>query len=255
MAVKHALLALLARGPAGTYQLRKDFEAATGTTWPLNIGQVATTLARLERDGLVIRLDPGRPANGPGAPGSATASAASTSVPTATVQPTPRNSDAAPAAADAAPATGPSKTQTLPTANRDVAAWTLTDAGREELAHWWASPVARRAPERDELVIKLALATASPDVDVAALIQQQRQATQTTLHEINRARRAAADEDLATTLVLDHHVFIVEAELRWLDDAEGRLTRAAALRASAASTTPAASPASTAPVSSTGRRS
>ncbi|WP_136314230.1 PadR family transcriptional regulator [Actinomyces procaprae] len=252
MAVKHALLALLARGPAGTYQLRKDFEAATGTTWPLNIGQVATTLARLERDGLVIRLDPGRPANGAGTPGAATASAP---VPVATAQPAPRNSDATPAAANAAPATGPSKTQTPPTANRDVAAWTLTDAGREELAHWWASPVARRAPERDELVIKLALAAASPDVDVAALIQQQRQATQTTLHEINRARRAAADEDLATTLVLDHHVFIVEAELRWLDDAEGRLTRAAAPRASAAPAAPRASAASTTPVSSTGRRS
>jgi DNA-binding PadR family transcriptional regulator len=35
------------------YQLRAEFEAATGATWPLNIGQVYTTLARLERDGLV----------------------------------------------------------------------------------------------------------------------------------------------------------------------------------------------------------
>ena len=35
------------------YQLRSEFEAATGATWPLNIGQVYTTLSRLERDGLV----------------------------------------------------------------------------------------------------------------------------------------------------------------------------------------------------------
>ena len=35
------------------YQLRTEFEASTGSTWPLNIGQVYTTLARLERDGLV----------------------------------------------------------------------------------------------------------------------------------------------------------------------------------------------------------
>ena len=35
------------------YQLRAEFEASTGATWPLNIGQVYTTLARLERDGLV----------------------------------------------------------------------------------------------------------------------------------------------------------------------------------------------------------
>jgi len=35
------------------YQLRTEFEASTGATWPLNIGQVYTTLSRLERDGLV----------------------------------------------------------------------------------------------------------------------------------------------------------------------------------------------------------
>jgi DNA-binding PadR family transcriptional regulator len=35
------------------YQLRTEFEATTGSTWPLNIGQVYTTLARLERDGFV----------------------------------------------------------------------------------------------------------------------------------------------------------------------------------------------------------
>ncbi len=35
------------------YQLRAEFESRTGGTWPLNVGQVYTTLARLERDGLV----------------------------------------------------------------------------------------------------------------------------------------------------------------------------------------------------------
>ena len=34
-------------------QLRDEFEAATGDLWPLNVGQVYTTLQRLERDGLV----------------------------------------------------------------------------------------------------------------------------------------------------------------------------------------------------------
>jgi DNA-binding PadR family transcriptional regulator len=38
------------------YQLRAAFEESTGGTWPLNIGQVYTTLARLERDGLVRPL-------------------------------------------------------------------------------------------------------------------------------------------------------------------------------------------------------
>ena len=53
MSVKQALLALLEEGPRYGYQLRSQFEQRTGATWPLNVGQVYTTLTRLERDGLV----------------------------------------------------------------------------------------------------------------------------------------------------------------------------------------------------------
>ena len=53
MSVKHALLALLEQEPMYGYQLRAVFEECTASTWPLNIGQVYTTLSRLERDGLV----------------------------------------------------------------------------------------------------------------------------------------------------------------------------------------------------------
>ena len=56
MSIRHGLLALLGRGPMYGYQLRVSFEESTGGTWPLNIGQVYTTLARLERDGLVRPL-------------------------------------------------------------------------------------------------------------------------------------------------------------------------------------------------------
>ncbi|HLU32618.1 MAG TPA: PadR family transcriptional regulator [Natronosporangium sp.] len=56
MSIRHGLLALLESGPRYGYQLRAEFEASTGATWPLNIGQVYTTLARLERDGLVRSL-------------------------------------------------------------------------------------------------------------------------------------------------------------------------------------------------------
>jgi len=54
MSVKQALLALLEEGPRYGYQLRAQFEQRTGSTWPLNVGQVYTTLTRLERDGLVV---------------------------------------------------------------------------------------------------------------------------------------------------------------------------------------------------------
>ncbi len=53
MSVRHALLGLLSEGPKYGHQLRQEFEERTGDVWPLNVGQVYTTLQRLERDGLV----------------------------------------------------------------------------------------------------------------------------------------------------------------------------------------------------------
>jgi DNA-binding PadR family transcriptional regulator len=53
MSVRHALLALLSEGPKYGLQLGQEFEAGTGEVWPLNTGQVYTTLQRLERDGFV----------------------------------------------------------------------------------------------------------------------------------------------------------------------------------------------------------
>jgi DNA-binding PadR family transcriptional regulator len=50
---KYALLGMLAKQPQHGYDLKSRFEDALGGTWPLNIGQVYTTLARLERDGFV----------------------------------------------------------------------------------------------------------------------------------------------------------------------------------------------------------
>ncbi len=55
MSVKHGLLALLCEGPRYGYELKAGFEARTGEAWPLNVGQVYTTLQRLERDGHVER--------------------------------------------------------------------------------------------------------------------------------------------------------------------------------------------------------
>src|SRR5262245_23751741 len=53
MSVPHALLALLSDGPKYGRRLQTEFESRTGEVWPLNVGQVYTTLQRLERDGLV----------------------------------------------------------------------------------------------------------------------------------------------------------------------------------------------------------
>lgn len=55
MSIRHSLLALLQDQPRYGYELRVEFENRTGTVWPLNIGQVYTTLDRLERDALVSK--------------------------------------------------------------------------------------------------------------------------------------------------------------------------------------------------------
>ncbi|MEV8266655.1 PadR family transcriptional regulator [Microbacterium sp. NPDC076911] len=57
MSVRQGLLAILNQGPCYGYQLRTEFDRRTGSTWPLNVGQIYNTLDRLERDGLVSKAD------------------------------------------------------------------------------------------------------------------------------------------------------------------------------------------------------
>lgn len=53
MSVRQSLLAILDQGPCYGYQLRSEFDRRTGSSWPINVGQIYSTLERLERDGLV----------------------------------------------------------------------------------------------------------------------------------------------------------------------------------------------------------
>ena len=57
MSVKFGLLALLDEAPSHGYNLKTAFERRTGGSWALNIGQVYTTIQRLERDGLVQSIE------------------------------------------------------------------------------------------------------------------------------------------------------------------------------------------------------
>ena len=174
MSIKLGLLSLLSRQPMHGYALRQEFEAMTGATWPLNIGQVYTTLGRLVRDGLVEE---------------------DLEVPESDAEDGQR-------------------------------VYRILDAGRDEVRHWFGTPVAPDAPPRDELAIKLAMAVHTPGVDVNAVIQTQRSATIRSLQQYTRAREAAGD-DLSWLLVADALIFGAEAQVRWLDHCETRLVRAA----------------------------
>jgi DNA-binding PadR family transcriptional regulator len=57
MSVRQSLLAILNQGPCYGYQLRSEFDRRTGSTSPLNVGQIYKTLDRLERDGLARKAD------------------------------------------------------------------------------------------------------------------------------------------------------------------------------------------------------
>ena len=206
MSIRQAMLAILEQGPMYGYQLRAEFEQRTGETWPLNIGQVYTTLTRLERDGLVevVVDEVASEVAGHGGVGEPLAS------------------------------------------DRTHVSYRATEAGRGEVSEWFATPVPRTQPPRDELAIKLAIAVTLPGVDVGTIIQRQRSATMTALQDytrLKRSGRAATPQDsadLAWSLVLDSLVFDAEAEVRWLDHCEARLRRAAAERATAAPATAAA---------------
>jgi DNA-binding PadR family transcriptional regulator len=57
MSVKSSILAVLTMGECHGYQLRQEIEARTGGNLQVNLGQIYTTLERLERDGLVVAVE------------------------------------------------------------------------------------------------------------------------------------------------------------------------------------------------------
>src|SRR5688572_13521741 len=53
MSVKHAILGILAQAPRHGYELKTEFEERLGDLWKLNIGQIYSTLERLQAEALV----------------------------------------------------------------------------------------------------------------------------------------------------------------------------------------------------------
>ena len=169
MSVRYGILALLAESPSHGYQLKSTFERRTANQWLLNIGQVYTTIQRLEQKGLVEALEP----------------------------------------------------MAIDDDRRD---YRITDAGRAELEAWFENPVVLEEPTRDELTIKVLLATAAGSVDLTGLLQRQRRASIEQLQAYTQ-RKAAADpeRDVAFLILLDALIFRTEAEIRWLDASDARL--------------------------------
>jgi DNA-binding PadR family transcriptional regulator len=169
VSVRHALLALLNEGPKYGLQLRNEFEAKTGDVWPLNVGQVYTTLQRLERDGLV--------------------------------------------ASDEVGEAGPQK------------GFRITEDGGLELERWLRTPPDLSAPPRDEIVMKVLVAAGIRGVDAREVIQVHRRYMVELMQEWTRLKSNDGGDDLNFALVVDAELFRLDAVIRWLDAADGRIAR------------------------------
>jgi DNA-binding PadR family transcriptional regulator len=171
MSIRHSLLAFLSEGPKYGFQLRQEFEASTGDVWPLNVGQVYTTLQRLERDGLATSDD---------------------------VDKDERQKN-----------------------------YRITEKGGEELTRWLRTPPDLSEPPRDELVIKVLVASRLPDVDVYDVIQVHRRYIVQLMQQWTRMKEDESHFDLAFALAVDAELYRLDSVIRWLDSADGRLRRAA----------------------------
>ena len=182
-------------------RLRNEFEARTGGTWPLNVGQVYTTLARLERDGLV------EPLGGPDEEGRITYRLTAAGRGESTAWWT------TPVARDEAP--------------RDELviklALAVTVPGVDVTTVVQSQRTATMKHLRDLTRLKAGDTAARSEATRSALTGSEPTRSEPARSEPTRR----GDHDLAWSLVLEHLLFAAEAEARWLDHVESRLARLA----------------------------
>ncbi len=102
--------------------------------------------------------------------------------------------------------------------------YSITEEGRSELAAWWTRSVDKQPIERDELVLKIALAAGRSDVDALKILDTQRFATMKQLRNLNQQASEMPEERSARRLALEREIFDLEALSRWLDRAESLAT-------------------------------
>ncbi len=192
MSVRLGLMALLAEGPRYGAALRAAFEERTGGTWPLNVGQVYTTLGRLERDGLVEQAGP---ADAEGRIRYRLTDAGRGAVAQWWRSPVDRDS-----------------------------------TPRDELVIKLALAVTVPGVDVRDVAQTQRTATMRHLRDLTRLKQRAldglHDATDDGMRDGAGDATGGTDHDLAWLLVLENHIFSAEAEVRWLDHVETRLARA-----------------------------
>jgi hypothetical protein len=101
----------------------------------------------------------------------------------------------------------------------------ITSDGEVELSTWLHTPPDMTSPPRDELVIKVLVALGVPGIDVRDVVQVHRRYVVELMQQWTRLKADAAEHDLGLALVVDAELFRLDAVIRWLDAADGRLAR------------------------------
>jgi DNA-binding PadR family transcriptional regulator len=104
----------------------------------------------------------------------------------------------------------------------------ITDDGAAELASWLRTPPDLASPPRDQLVMKILVALRVPGTNVHEVIQIHRRYLVELMQQWTRIKEDEAEFDVGLALVVDAELFRLDAVIRWLDAADGRLKRAAA---------------------------
>ncbi len=109
--------------------------------------------------------------------------------------------------------------------------YSITADGRAACAEWFESATPRSSGGRDELAIKVSLATTMPEVDVQTVIRVQRAETSRRIAELDETRRSAdvLDQTRLTSLIaLESALASAHAELSWLSSVESLVAMAIA---------------------------
>src|SRR5690348_2144855 len=138
MSLRFGILGLLAEEPLHGYEVKTRFESLLGGTWEVNIGQIYSTLQRLERDGLVAAADD--------------------------------------------------------RGDRGKLPYHLTTAGRHRLDEWLRQPEAEPQQLREEIYVKLLLASRLANGNVEHLLAEQRRVYLQRLKDLAGLERQSHDE-------------------------------------------------------------
>ena len=103
----------------------------------------------------------------------------------------------------------------------DRVRYEITDEGKQDLQVWLESPEAPSPQLQATMYIKAVLAILK-DGDAAPYLDNQRRAHIQRMRELTAQRR---DSNLSDTLLIDHALYHLEADLRWIELTISRLTR------------------------------